>query len=111
MTGQAAGTLPETQVHAMFDRIAGVYDLMNSVMTARMHHRWRERAVDLAAVGPGDRALDVATGTGDLAIALRARGAEVVGLDFSEPMLELARAKAPEIGFEAGNALDLPYED
>ena len=107
----ASGTLPETQVRAMFDRIARVYDRMNGVMTAGMHHCWRERAVDLAAVGPGARALDVATGTGDLAIALRARGADVVGLDFSERMLELARAKAPDIRFEAGNALALPYAD
>jgi demethylmenaquinone methyltransferase/2-methoxy-6-polyprenyl-1,4-benzoquinol methylase len=95
----------------MFDRIARVYDLMNSVMTAGMHHRWRERAVDLAAVGPGDRALDVATGTGDMAVALRRRGADVVGLDFSEQMLELAREKAPDVRFEAGNALALPYGD
>jgi demethylmenaquinone methyltransferase / 2-methoxy-6-polyprenyl-1,4-benzoquinol methylase len=95
----------------MFDRVARVYDPMNSLMTAGMHHAWRERAVDLAAVGPGDRALDVATGTGDLAMALRRRGAEVVGLDFSEGMLELARAKAPDIGFESGNALELPYGD
>jgi demethylmenaquinone methyltransferase / 2-methoxy-6-polyprenyl-1,4-benzoquinol methylase len=109
-----SGTLPETEVRAMFDRIAGVYDLMNSVMTAGMHHRWRERAVDLAGIGPGDRALDVATGTGDLAIALARRAGpegEVVGSDFSEPMLELARRKAPAITFECGNALELPYED
>ncbi|MBA3299520.1 MAG: class I SAM-dependent methyltransferase, partial [Thermoleophilaceae bacterium] len=59
------GTLPESQVRAMFDRIAGVYDRMNSVMTAGMDSRWRERAVDLAGVRRGDRALDVATGTGD----------------------------------------------
>jgi demethylmenaquinone methyltransferase / 2-methoxy-6-polyprenyl-1,4-benzoquinol methylase len=107
----APGTLPEQQVRAMFDRIARVYDRMNSVMTAGMHHRWRERAAGMAGVGPGDRALDVATGTGDLAVALRARGAEVVGLDFSEPMLEVARAKAPDVRFELGNALELPYED
>jgi demethylmenaquinone methyltransferase / 2-methoxy-6-polyprenyl-1,4-benzoquinol methylase len=109
-----SGTLPETQVRAMFDRIAGIYDLMNSVMTAGMHHRWRERAVDLAGVGPGSRALDVATGTGDLAIALAQRTGpegEVVGSDFSEAMLELARRKAPAISFESGNALELPYED
>src|SRR4051794_8840314 len=111
MTGQAAGTLPETQVRAMFDRIARVYDRMNSVMTVGMHHRWRDRAVDLAAVGPGDRALDVATGTGDLAIALRSRGADVVGLDFAEQMLDLARVKAPDIRFEVGNALELSYGD
>jgi demethylmenaquinone methyltransferase / 2-methoxy-6-polyprenyl-1,4-benzoquinol methylase len=93
----------------MFDRIARVYDRMNSVMTAGMHHRWRRRAVDLARVGPGSRALDVATGTGDLAIELSARGAQVVGLDFSERMLELAREKAPAIEFVQGNALELPY--
>jgi demethylmenaquinone methyltransferase / 2-methoxy-6-polyprenyl-1,4-benzoquinol methylase len=107
----ASGTLPDTQVRAMFDRIARVYDLMNSVMTAGMHHRWRERAADLARVGPGSRALDVATGTGDLAIELAGRGAEVAGLDFSEPMLELARAKAPGIEWVRGNALELPYGD
>ncbi len=109
-----SGTLPETQVRAMFDRIAGVYDRMNSVMTAGMDARWRERAVDLAGVSPGDRALDVATGTGDLARELGRRvgpEGEVVGLDFSESMLEIARAKAPELRFETGNALDLPYAD
>jgi demethylmenaquinone methyltransferase / 2-methoxy-6-polyprenyl-1,4-benzoquinol methylase len=109
-----SGTLPETQVRAMFDRIAGVYDLMNSVMTVGMHHRWRRRAADLAAVGPGDRVLDVATGTGDLAVELATRvapGGEVIGSDFSERMLELARAKAPDVRFEWGNALDLDYPD
>jgi demethylmenaquinone methyltransferase/2-methoxy-6-polyprenyl-1,4-benzoquinol methylase len=98
----------------MFDRIASVYDLMNSVMTAGLHHRWRSRAADLAAVGPGDRALDVATGTGDLAVELGRRvgpQGEVIGSDFSEKMLELARAKAPAIAFEQANALALPYED
>jgi demethylmenaquinone methyltransferase / 2-methoxy-6-polyprenyl-1,4-benzoquinol methylase len=105
------GTLPDTQVRAMFDRIARVYDLMNSVMTAGMHHRWRARAADLARVGPGSRALDVATGTGDLAIELAGRGAEVTGLDFSEPMLELARGKAPGLDWVQGDALELPYDD
>jgi demethylmenaquinone methyltransferase / 2-methoxy-6-polyprenyl-1,4-benzoquinol methylase len=76
-----------------------------------MHHRWRGRAADLARVAPGSRALDVATGTGDLAIELRGRGAEVVGVDFSERMLELARVKAPEIEFVQGNALELAYPD
>jgi demethylmenaquinone methyltransferase / 2-methoxy-6-polyprenyl-1,4-benzoquinol methylase len=93
----------------MFDRIAGVYDVMNSVMTAGLHHRWRERAADLAQVGPGKRALDVATGTGDLAIALARRGAEVVGSDFSEGMLERARAKNGAVRWEQANALALPY--
>ncbi len=105
------GTLPEGQVQAMFDRIAGVYDAMNSVMTAGLHHRWRRRAVDLAQVGPGSRVLDVATGTGDLAIEAASRGCQVVGSDFSEGMLERARAKAPQIEFEQGDAQALRYAD
>jgi demethylmenaquinone methyltransferase/2-methoxy-6-polyprenyl-1,4-benzoquinol methylase len=116
------GTLPEPQVRAMFDRIARVYDLMNSVMTAGLHHQWRRRAADLAAVGPGDRVLDVATGTGDLAIELAGRvvpAGEVVGSDFSEEMLATARRKVagrragarPSPRFEWGNALELPYDD
>lgn len=112
------GTLPEPQVQAMFDRIARVYDRMNAVMTAGLDRRWRQRAADLAAVSPGDRALDVATGTGDLALELARRvvpGGEVVGADFSEAMLEIARTKSGVAGatvrFEAANALELPYED
>ena len=103
----------------MFDRIAGVYDAMNTVMTAGLHHTWRERAADRAELDPGDSALDVCCGTGDLAFALAERvrpGGTVVGTDFSEPMLEIARRKAAERGlpgirFEWGDALDLPYED
>jgi demethylmenaquinone methyltransferase / 2-methoxy-6-polyprenyl-1,4-benzoquinol methylase len=110
----------------MFDRIAGVYDRMNSVMTAGLHHQWRRRAADLAAVRPGQRALDVATGTGDLALELARRvapGGAVVGADFSERMLELARTKATleraagrvpaeaPVRFETANALELPYGD
>jgi demethylmenaquinone methyltransferase / 2-methoxy-6-polyprenyl-1,4-benzoquinol methylase len=97
----------------MFDRIAGVYDLMNGVMTAGLHHRWRSRAADLARVGPGDRVLDVATGTGDLAVELASRvgpQGSVVGMDFSEAMLERARAKAPSLTFEPGDAQALTYE-
>jgi demethylmenaquinone methyltransferase/2-methoxy-6-polyprenyl-1,4-benzoquinol methylase len=108
------GTLPEPEVRAMFDRIARVYDLINSVMTAGLHHQWRRRAADLANVSPGDRVLDVATGTGDLAIELAERvtpGGQVIGSDFSEEMLALARKKAPGLRFEWGNALELPYED
>jgi len=112
MSGAArSGTLEEGQVRAMFDRIAGVYDVMNSVMTAGLHHQWRSRAVDLARVGPGSRALDVATGTGDLAIELASRGADVVGSDFSEGMLERARVKSTAVRWEQGNAQALTYAD
>jgi demethylmenaquinone methyltransferase / 2-methoxy-6-polyprenyl-1,4-benzoquinol methylase len=112
--GVRAGTLEEPQVRAMFDRIARFYDVMNSVMTAGLHHQWRRRAADLAQIGPGSRVLDVATGTGDLAIELVGRvapGGEVVGSDFSEQMLDRARAKAPGLRFEWGNALELAYAD
>src|ERR1700760_1203621 len=101
MSAGRSGTLPADNVRAMFDRIAGVYDVMNTVMPAGLHHRWRARAADLARVGPGTRALDVATGTGDLALELARRvapGGEVVGSDFSERMLSLARAKAGQRG-------------
>ncbi|MQA76487.1 MAG: bifunctional demethylmenaquinone methyltransferase/2-methoxy-6-polyprenyl-1,4-benzoquinol methylase UbiE [Solirubrobacterales bacterium] len=107
------------QIRGMFDRIAGVYDLMNTAMTAGLHHRWRERAADRAELEPGARALDVCCGTGDLAFALAERvGPEgrVIGSDFSERMLDLARRKAAERGpeqvrFEWGDALALPYDD
>jgi demethylmenaquinone methyltransferase/2-methoxy-6-polyprenyl-1,4-benzoquinol methylase len=107
-----SGTLSEPQVRAMFDRIAGFYDVMNTVMTAGLHHRWRARAADLAALEPGDSALDVACGTGDLAIELARRvgpGGEVVGSDFAQEMLDRARGKAPELSWEWANALELPY--
>jgi demethylmenaquinone methyltransferase/2-methoxy-6-polyprenyl-1,4-benzoquinol methylase len=115
--GRAAartGTLEEGQVRAMFDRIAGFYDLMNSVMTAGLHHRWRARAADLAAVGRGGRALDVAAGTGDLAIELARRvgpAGDVVGSDFSEGMLDRARAKSSAVRWEWADAMALPYRD
>jgi demethylmenaquinone methyltransferase / 2-methoxy-6-polyprenyl-1,4-benzoquinol methylase len=102
----------------MFDRIADRYDLLNSVMTAGLHHRWRERAAGMAALSAGDSALDVCCGTGDLALELAGRvspGGKVVGCDFSEPMLDLAREKAARRGaanvrFEWADALRLPYD-
>ena len=110
----ASGTLEAGQVRAMFDRIAGVYDLMNGVMTAGLHHRWRARAIELARLGPGDRVLDVATGTGDLAAAALAAvvpDGEVIGVDFAPGMLARARAKVPGARFELADALALPFAD
>jgi demethylmenaquinone methyltransferase / 2-methoxy-6-polyprenyl-1,4-benzoquinol methylase len=107
------GTLQEPQVRAMFDRIAGVYDRMNSVMTVGLDQAWRRRAADLAAVGPGANALDVACGTGDLAIELASRagpGGTVIGCDFAEEMLAIARGKNASIEWQWANALELPYE-
>lgn len=103
----------------MFDRISGVYDRMNRVMTAGLDQRWRERAADRARLEPGQRALDLCCGTGDLAFALAERvgsEGEVIGADFSRPMLDLAGEKAVDRGdaqtrFEWADALDLPYDD
>jgi demethylmenaquinone methyltransferase / 2-methoxy-6-polyprenyl-1,4-benzoquinol methylase len=121
LPGASSGQLQAGQVRAMFDRISGVYDPMNTAMTAGLHHHWRERAAERTHVGPGARVLDVATGTGDLAIELARRvspGGEVVGCDFAEGMLERARAKAAAADarrvqprFEWADALELPYED
>src|SRR5215470_62537 len=94
----------------MFDRIAPVYDVMNRVMTAGLDQRWRRITVE-QVVRPGDRVLDACCGTGDLAIAARARAADVVGLDFSERMLERARGKGPGIEWVRGDMLDLPFDD
>ena len=96
------GTLPAEGVRAMFDRIAPVYDAMNRVMTAGLDQRWR-RLTAGSVVSPGDRVLDACCGTGDLAVAARAAGAgEVVGLDFSERMLERARRKDPSVEWVQG---------
>lgn len=106
------------QVNRMFDRVAARYDLLNSLMSAGLHHRWRERAADRAELVAGGSALDVCCGTGDLTLELASRlapGGSVVGCDFSEPMLDLAREKAEArnavgVRFEWADALSLPYD-
>lgn len=107
-------TLRPDEVREMFDRITPGYDRMNRVMSLGMDGRWRARAVRAAGVGRGDRAVDVCCGTGDLAIALldavSTRG-RVVGVDFSERMLEAARAKSSQVEWVRGDALDLPFAD
>jgi demethylmenaquinone methyltransferase/2-methoxy-6-polyprenyl-1,4-benzoquinol methylase len=105
------GRLPAEGVRAMFDRIAPVYDAMNRVMTVGLDRRWRAATVR-EAVRSGDRVLDACCGTGDLAVAALGAGArDVVGLDFSERMLERARRKEPRIDWIRGDVLALPFED
>jgi demethylmenaquinone methyltransferase/2-methoxy-6-polyprenyl-1,4-benzoquinol methylase len=104
-------TLAPDSVRTMFDRIAPVYDVMNHVMTAGLDVRWRRLAA-AAAVRSGDRVLDAACGTGDLAIAdLKAGAGKVTGLDFSAKMLERARAKHAAIEWVQGDMLALPFAD
>ncbi len=114
----APGRLSAADVQAMFDRIAPRYDLLNRVMTVGLDRRWREAAAAAADVAVGESALDVCTGTGDLAFALARRvapGGRVVGADFAEHMLERAREKAGErpedVEFVRADALALPFAD
>lgn len=115
---------PEKAAHvrAMFHRIAPRYDLLNSVISGGMHHRWRRLAADMALRGPAASqnrvgpVLDIATGTGDLALALLRRGVHhVVGLDFLPSMLALATVKLKRKGFlqhvslVTGDAMRLPF--
>ena len=101
----------------MFDRIAGVYDPMNLVISAFQEPRWRKRAVHAAGVRPGDRLLDVATGTGKVAADLFDRaqpGGTVLGVDISPRMIASARHRLRArrgLEFVVGDALALPTED
>jgi demethylmenaquinone methyltransferase/2-methoxy-6-polyprenyl-1,4-benzoquinol methylase len=104
-------TLAPDAVRSMFDRIAPVYDVMNRVMTAGLDVRWRRRAAQ-AAVRHGDRVLDGACGTGDLALAdLAAGAARVTGLDFSAQMLARAQRKSADVEWVQGDLLALPFAD
>jgi demethylmenaquinone methyltransferase/2-methoxy-6-polyprenyl-1,4-benzoquinol methylase len=106
-----SGRLPADGVRRMFDRIAPVYDAMNRVMTAGLDRRWRTSTIR-ETVRPGDRVLDACCGTGDLALAARSAGAgSVVGVDFSDRMLERAGRKAPELEWIRADVLALPFGD
>lgn len=98
----------------MFRSISGRYDRANTILSGGVHHRWRAKAVRMARVEGGESVLDCASGTGDLAVAFKkavgARGT-VIGTDFVPEMLDLARAKAPEITFEVADVMALPYAD
>ena len=80
-------------VRALFAKIADRYDFITVALSYGRDRQWKKRLVDLAAPGHNVRALDLATGTGDIAFALHARGAHVVGLDITKRMIEIARAK------------------
>ena len=109
------------KVNDLFAAIARRYDLLNDLQSFGLHRRWKRRVVELAAVQPGNRALDLCCGTGDIAFALARRGAEVTGLDFSPAMLEVAEIPTEKIRdpksetrnptFIQGDAQQIPFPD
>lgn len=105
------------KVRRMFADIADDYDRVNSILSFGVHHAWRARTVQLSGARNGDKVLDCATGTGDLALEFKEKVGDegyVLGTDFCKEMIELAPEKAEEknleVDFEVADAMDLPYE-
>ena len=115
----APGEQRAAKVNDLFAAIARRYDLLNDVQSFGLHRRWKHRVIELTAVRPGNHALDLCCGTGDLALALARRGADVTGVDFSPAMLEIAEARRLRnfksqisyLKFMPGDALQIPFPD
>ena len=111
LSGRSRGA----HVKALFESIAGHYDKVNDLMTAGQHRTWKRELVRLLGIAPGDRCLDLCTGTGDLAFLVKAAAGEsgnVTALDFSPEMLARARGRsgAEAIAWLEGDALALPFD-
>jgi demethylmenaquinone methyltransferase/2-methoxy-6-polyprenyl-1,4-benzoquinol methylase len=114
----APGEQRAAKVGDLFASIARRYDLLNDLQSFGLHRLWKRRVVALAGVKPGDRALDLCCGTGDIAFTLARQGADITGLDFSEKMLDVARArlqssksKTQNLKFIQGDAGQIPFPD
>jgi demethylmenaquinone methyltransferase/2-methoxy-6-polyprenyl-1,4-benzoquinol methylase len=115
----APGERRAAKVNDLFAAIARRYDLLNDLQSFGLHRHWKHRVVELAAVRPGQPALDVCCGTGDIALALARGGSEVTGLDFSRAMLEIAenrrpkntQSATPNPKFIQGDAQQLPFPE
>ncbi len=114
----APGHQRATKVNLLFGAIARRYDFINDLQSLGLHRRWKRRVAQLARLRPGETALDVCCGTGDLAFAMAEGGADVVGLDFNEAMLTIAKSKVPSASREScvprfmqGDAQQLPFFD
>jgi demethylmenaquinone methyltransferase/2-methoxy-6-polyprenyl-1,4-benzoquinol methylase len=115
----APGEQRAAKVNDLFAAIARRYDLLNDLQSFGLHRRWKRRVVEFAAVKPGDRALDLCCGTGDLALALAKHDAEVIGVDFSRAMLEIAEKRRQKnlgspitnLKFIQGDAQQIPFPD
>jgi demethylmenaquinone methyltransferase/2-methoxy-6-polyprenyl-1,4-benzoquinol methylase len=114
----APGETRAVKVNDLFARIARRYDLINDLQSFGLHRAWKRRVVKLAQIKSGDCALDLCCGTGDISFALARAGAETIGLDFSEKMLEVARTrfensklKTQNLKFLQGDAQQLPFPE
>lgn len=112
----APGKARAQRVGDLFATIARRYDLLNDLQSFGLHRLWKRHVTALAAVRPGDHALDLCCGTGDIALALAKQGANVTGLDFSEKMLEVAahrleKSHGARLKFMQGDAQSLPFPD
>jgi demethylmenaquinone methyltransferase/2-methoxy-6-polyprenyl-1,4-benzoquinol methylase len=114
-TGEQRGAL----VRTLFGSLAPRYDLINDLQSMGLHRRWKNLLANMAGVKPGQKALDLCCGTGDIAFALHRAGAEVVGLDFSPAMLAVARQRAqklpvqpeaPPLEFRTGDVMHIPFD-
>lgn len=122
-TFYVSGERRAAKVNDLFAAIARRYDLINDLQSFGLHRLWKRRVVKLAQIKKGGRALDLCCGTGDISFALAQRGAETVGLDFSEKMLEVAETRRQKISssnskfkianlkFIQGDAQQLPFPD
>jgi demethylmenaquinone methyltransferase / 2-methoxy-6-polyprenyl-1,4-benzoquinol methylase len=113
-----AGDQRAAKVNDLFAAIARRYDLINDLQSFGLHRLWKRRVVQLAQIKPGDRALDLCCGTGDLALALAQCSANTTGLDFSQPMLDVAARRQlnlepqiPDLSYIQGDAQQVPFPD
>jgi demethylmenaquinone methyltransferase/2-methoxy-6-polyprenyl-1,4-benzoquinol methylase len=113
-----AGRQRAAKVNDLFATIARRYDLINDLQSFGLHRLWKRRVVQLARIKPGGRALDLCCGTGDIALALAQQGAATTGLDFSQPMLEVAalrqrnlKSQISNLKFIQGDAQQVPFPE
>ena len=114
----APGELRAAKVNELFARIARRYDFLNDLQSFGLHRIWKRRVAGLAKIAPGQQAVDLCCGTGDIAFAIAQRGAETIGLDFSAQMLAVAAerqhkktATGRRLKFQQGDAQQLPFAD
>src|SRR5580765_4998681 len=104
------GDARANKVRDLFATVAPRYDLINDLQSFGLHRWWKRKLVRMADPKPAERAIDLCCGTGDISFALAARGASVVGLDFSEPMLRIARSRQRRTAALRAAAGGLPIE-